>query len=147
MAKAIIFDWIGTLCDRNLGPYVETPRILETYKARGYRLGLLSKRKKPIQGRKELADYGLDIYFDSIVIDTEKEMPQLRRCLDNLEVLPKDTKVVGDRTLREIRLGNLLGCTTVWICKGEHEAETPTSETGQPTYTINHLRELTDVIF
>ncbi len=146
MSKSIIFDWIGTLVDRDTGPYTSSENILNHYKDRGYKLALVSKRSDPSKGYRELKNFNLEKYFDVIVIAQEKETAQFEKALKQLKSNPKETIVVGDRTVREIKIGNQLGCITIWIKSGEHAIELPTSETGNPTYTIGSLEELTSII-
>jgi FMN phosphatase YigB (HAD superfamily) len=139
--KAIIFDWIGTLYERDRGPFPYTREVLtELYQ--DYKIGLVSKRKDPQKGFEELKELSLESYFDSVIIARRKTPIEFRKCLAELEITPANTLVVGDRTIREIRIGNQLGCTTYWINAGDHAHELPDKKTGQPNYTINSIKDL-----
>jgi len=145
MSQAIIFDWIGTLVDRDNGPYSWSKEVLDTLLTQ-YKLGLVSKRSDPEKGRKELEESGLSEYFNSIVIARQKTIIEFTKCMNQLSVSPAGTHVVGDRTIREIRIGNQIGCTTYWIQRGEHSHELPNRKTGEPNYRINSVKDLLDIL-
>lgn len=141
MIKAIIFDWIDTIYQRNSGLFPESRQILEEF-SKKYMLGLVSKRKDPKQGYGEIDELNISKYFGSIVIARRKTPIEFRKCLSELSVNPKETLVVGDRTIREIRIGNQMGCQTYWIEAGEHAHEKPDKKTGQPTKIIHSIGDL-----
>lgn len=145
MPQAIIFDWIGTLVDRNNGPYSWSKEVLSTLSPK-YRLGLISKRSDPEKGRMELEKFGLSEYFDSVVIARRKTIAEFIKCMNQLDVSHAGTHVVGDRTIREIRIGNQIGCTTYWIQRGEHSHELPNRRTGEPSYRINSVKDLLEIL-
>jgi FMN phosphatase YigB (HAD superfamily) len=58
---------------------------------------------------------------------------------------PGSVLVVGNRLDREIRAGNRLGITTVWIRRGEGSAVLPGEQSGLPDYTVNDVGELCQV--
>jgi FMN phosphatase YigB (HAD superfamily) len=142
--KAIIFDWVGTLYERDVGLFPDVEIILRNLHST-HKLGLISKRKNPAQGHEELNKLGLANHFDSIIIATKKTQIEFKKCIKELGVFPEEILVVGDRTIREIRIGNILGCDTAWIKTGEHADEKPNRKTGLPTYIINSLKELSCV--
>tara|TARA_Y100000310_G_C20634498_1_gene790460 strand:- start:1167 stop:1607 length:441 start_codon:yes stop_codon:yes gene_type:complete len=142
MIKGIIFDWVGTLYKRNTGLFSDSVNVLETLKPR-YKLGLVSLAGQGIPQRiEDIKETGIWDYFDSIVINTEKEKKQFLQCINEMGTTPKSTLVVGDRTIREIRVGNQLGCKTYWIQKGDYANQPPTKETGKPTGTIKNLKDI-----
>ena len=132
---------MGTLYEREKGLFPYTREVLAELHPE-YKIGLISKRREPKMGFEELGKLSLDIYFDSVIIARRKTPIEFKKCLDELGIAPADTLVVGDRTIREIRIGNQLGCTTYWINTGEHSSELPNKKTGQPSYTISSVKDL-----
>ncbi len=55
----------------------------------------------------------------------------------------KNVLVVGDRVNEEIRIGNELGLTTIWIQQGMFADECPVSE---PSHTVRNIQELRDLL-
>jgi putative hydrolase of the HAD superfamily len=141
MLQAIIFDWVGTLYQRKTGLFPEVKEVLENLE-KNYKLGLVSKGDKPLKRLEEIEQTGIANYFSSIVLAKRKTPKEFRKCLGELEINPENALVVGDRTRREIKIGNQLGCKTFWICKGEYSLEVPTEKTGQPTYTGSSIEDL-----
>jgi FMN phosphatase YigB (HAD superfamily) len=111
-----------------------------------YKMGLISKRKEPQMGYDELRDLGIEKYFDSVIVARRKTPIEFRKCILELKIEPENILVVGDRTIREIRIGNQFGCTTYWIKAGKHANELPNRKTGQPNYTINSLKDLLTLV-
>ena len=143
--KAIIFDWIGTLYERDKGLFSFSKEVLINLHPY-YKLGLISKRKNPGTGYLEIQRTGIVDYFDSIIIARRKTLTEFKKCLAELDLTPECVAVVGDRTIREIRIGNVLGCTIYWIKAGEHSSELPNRRTGQPNYVINSINDLSDFL-
>lgn len=139
--EAIIFDWIGTLYQRDRGLFPEAKRVVKELSSR-YNLGLISLANEEEKRLEELDSSGIEEYFSSIIVATEKTPKQYLKCIEEMETTPKRTAIVGDRMIREIQIGNKLGCATFWIPRGEHAHETPNEETGEPTYTIDSISEL-----
>ncbi len=145
--KGVILDWIGTVYQRDQGPFLHSQRVLKELKRRGYRLGLVSLAAAGIDRRTaEVETSNLKPYFDCIIIEGEKGPEQYLRCMEALETSPDTTAIVDDRTDRGIQVGNQLGCTTVWIQKGEYESKLPTLETGEPTHRIDSIDQLLDIL-
>jgi len=116
MKRGIIFDWIGTLSAGSKGGLY--PYTIKVLRALKpkYKLALMS-----------LAGRGIERRYQDLVT-------------------PENTHVVGDRTVREIKIGNALGCKTYWIQKGDYANETPNTETGKPTMIINSIEDLLDIL-
>jgi FMN phosphatase YigB (HAD superfamily) len=55
---------------------------------------------------------------------------------------PASVVVVGNRLDREIRAGNRLGVTTVWVRRGEGSGVLPDERSGLPDHTVNDVAEL-----
>ena len=147
MAQGIIFDYIGTVSAGSKGGlYPYTLEVLKALKPK-YKLALMSLAGRGIERRRQdLEEEGIIDYFDSVVIDTYKTPEHFVQCMREMGVSPKDTIVVGDRTAREIKIGNELGCRTIWIQKGDYSHETPNEETGEPTMKINTIEDLLDIL-
>ena len=58
---------------------------------------------------------------------------------------PEEVVCVGDRAQDEIRAGNRLGCTTVWMRRGRYAEEEP-GEGDRPTHQIRLLPQLSTLI-
>lgn len=145
MIEAIIFDWAGTLYEKGKGLFPYSERVLRELKPK-YKLAVISKAvSDSVETRlKQIGKIGH--YFNVIIADNDKTSEQYIECMNKLNVRPENTLVVDDRTLRGIKIGNKLGCKTVWIQKGEYSNETPNKEIGQPTYTINSVEDLLTIL-
>lgn len=146
MIRAIVFDWIGTLYERDKGLFPYSEQILKKLKPK-YKIGLVTKAGRGVEVRKdELRASGILPYFDSVIIDTVKTEEQFSRCIREMRTSPDETAIVGDRMSREIKAGKKLGCETFWIKVGDRSFDKPTEETGQPNYTINSVKDLLDIL-
>lgn len=146
MNKTIIFDWMGTLYERDKGAFTQSEQVLQTAKAKGYKLVLISLTKDQTRREKEIQASGLAGYFDVLYIVAEKTPEIYQKAIDAVGSSSKATLVVDDRTVRGIKVGNQLGCKTYWIKRGEYALEVPTTETGEPTQTLNNLEEILNFI-
>jgi len=145
MLESIIFDWVGTLYERGkrLFPYSE--RVLKELKPK-YKLALISKAVSDNVETRLKQINEIRHYFDVIIADINKTPEQFMECMGRLRVRPENTLVVDDRTDRGIIIGNRLGCQTAWIQEGEYAHETPNEETGEPTYRINSIKDLLEIL-
>jgi putative hydrolase of the HAD superfamily len=110
-------------------PAAHTPALLESLRARGLKLGLVSNAFDP--GwllHRDLEQMGLAERLDFAVFSSEvgKRKPHpliFERALEELGVSPGDTVFVGDRLYEDIRGAGELGLTTVqalWFRADEH---------------------------
>ncbi|MFC1775213.1 HAD family hydrolase [Nanoarchaeota archaeon] len=142
----IIWDWIGTIYERNKGLYPWSRKVLVGLKQH-YRFGLVTIAKHGIlKRREELEETGVLHLFDSVIIDTIKTPEHYLRCMREMGTAPERTAIVDDRTIRGIKIGNQLGFPTFWIQKGEYALEIPNEETGDPTYRINTIEDLLELL-
>ena len=146
MGKAVIFDWIGTLYQRDIGPFPRSKEVLEYFTKKGYILFLVSLSKDKEKREKEIDSSGLKEFFKEIIIDNEKTEDQYRNCMNQANASPRETLIVDDRTVRGIAIGNKLGCQTYWIQEGEYANELPNEKTGIPARTIKSVSELLDYV-
>ena len=141
MIEAIIFDWVGTLYEKNKGLFPYSEKVLRELKQK-YKLAVISKAVSDSVDSRLNQINEIKKYFDVIIADVDKNDKQYIECMRKLNVKPENTLVVDDRTLRGIKIGNKLGCQTYWIKNGEYANETPNEETGQPTKIIKSIEDL-----
>lgn len=142
MNPAVIFDWIGTLYERDKGPYPYSETVLLALKGR-YKLGLISIASRGEDARrKEVETSGLLKFFDAVIIGGAKTKESFLQCMEMMGANPQSTAIVDDRTIRGIKIGNDLGCKTFWIQKGDYSRELPNEDTGQPTFKIDSIEDL-----
>lgn len=147
MIKAVIFDWIGTLYDRDNGPFPDAHPTLGELEEKKIKMGLISLSHDLKKRMNEIHGSGLRGYFyaDSIIVDLEKDAQQYLALIHQMRVSNRETLVVDDRTIRGIKIGNELRCSTAWIPR-EYAHETPNEETGQPTHTISTVKDILKLI-
>lgn len=142
---AIIFDWAGTLYEKNKGLYPYSERVLNELHPK-YKLAVISKAvSDSIETRLKQINK-MEKYFDVIIADIDKTPEQFIYCMKKLKTKPENTLIVDDRILRGIKIGNKIGCQTYWIKNGEYSHETPNKKTGKPTKTINSAEDLLRIL-
>ena len=144
--ESIIFDWVGTLYQFNgkgLFPYSES--VLKKLQKK-YKLAVISKVVSNDLETRMIQINEIAHYFKVRIVGLDKTQSDFVRCLKELKTEPENTLVVDDRTIRGIKIGNNLGCKTVWVRKGHYEHETPDKETGNPTHTIDTIENLQGVL-
>lgn len=146
MIKGVIFDWIGTLYERDKGLFPDSERVVIELSGRGYKLGLVSLAKDEEARDREIIASGIHHYFAAVIVSDKKTPAQYMQCMDEMKTAPEDTSIVDDRTRRGIQIGNKLGCRTFWISEGEYAHELPDAETGEPDYRIKSIVELLDYL-
>ncbi len=145
MIKAIIFDWNGTLYNRDvIFPF--TKEILD-YLSSKYKLILISKAKPNVEERKNLIkSLDLEEYFENIIVKPDKFAEDYADCIKSLNLKPEEVAIVDDRTVMGIKIGNRLGCRTIWITEGKFSNELANEETGQPDDKIRSIKELKELL-
>lgn len=137
--EVIIFDFNRTLYDPDSCTLIDGALELLGKLSEKFHLILLAKgdekRMKIIKGLK------LEQFFQEIILVSEKNIQQL---ITIQEKFPKDTIFysIGDRVKKEIKLGNSLGCKTVWFKNGKFASEMPETADEKPWQIINSLSEL-----
>ena len=153
--KAIIFDWARTLYDvENNREFPEAKDILEYCKQKNYRLALVSlvtiNESEPgtsLESRNQQINHSpLKTYFEKILTTNDNKDLVLDKMIKYLGVPNNEILIVDDRTIRDVRYGDQRGIPTVWLKRGKFANELPNQETGQPTYIINSLSELKNII-
>jgi FMN phosphatase YigB (HAD superfamily) len=91
---------------------------------------------------------GIQSYFAEVVIAPRgpgSKHEALVLLLERGRHPPASVLVVGNRLDREIRAGNRLGVTTVWVKHGEGSAALPGKDTGLPDHTVGDVAELCQI--
>jgi len=145
--EGIIFDWVGTLYERDKDLFPESYEVIRKLSEK-YNLGLVSIAKKGAENSRwrEIELSGLTPYFKEIYVCQEKAPEMYKECMDKSGSDSKSTIIIGDRTIRDVKIVNELGCRSFWIRKGEYANELPSKETGKPTYTIKNLKDILRVL-
>jgi putative hydrolase of the HAD superfamily len=135
---------------RRLG--AQTHALLESLRARGLRLGLVSNAFDP--GwllRRDLEQMGIAERLDIAVFSSEvgKRKPDpliFRTALEALGIAPDRTVFVGDRRYEDVRGAGELGMTTVqalWFRADDHpDGRDPDFEAFTPLDVLNVVRRL-----
>jgi len=141
--KVVIFDWNRTLYDperQKLLP--EALNLCRKLSVNGIILVIIS-RGEP-ERKREIAASALAQYIFAISVEKEKSLRQFRRILRKFPATL--TFVVGDRVNEEIRMGNRLGLTTIWLQKGKFRKEVPQNNAQLPSFTIKSLAEVWPIV-
>ena len=146
MIEAIIFDWAGTLYDKDKKDLFScSERVLRELRKK-YKLAVISKAVSDSVENRLRQINRIKRYFEVIIADADKTPEQFIECMRRLNVRPENTLVVDDRTLRGIMIENKLGCLTTWIQNEEYAHEITNEETGEPTYKINSVEDLLTIL-
>ncbi|HEY4496793.1 MAG TPA: HAD hydrolase-like protein, partial [Candidatus Paceibacterota bacterium] len=131
--------------------------ILEHCKDKGYKLALAVIASEFEERKKQIGESGLAGFFEIIrIAPITKEqiwdhgINVKDRLYDEImnewDFKPEEVLIVDDRMFRGIKHGNKNGHPTVWVRNGKFAHEIPNKETGEPTYIINSVKELRDLI-
>lgn len=128
--------------------YEDTKSVLSTLKGREVKLGLVSNNNCSYVFDQLLQIYDLEKYFDATVVSSEVGIRKPHKgiffhCLNQLKVHGENAMFVGDRLREDIQGATNVGMKSVWINRTN---ESLTSETSKPSYEINHLTELLDIL-
>ncbi len=146
MIKGIIFDWVGTLYQfDNKGLFSYSEKVLAHLQQK-YKLAVISMATPENLRMRRRQIKGVERYFKYVQVGLEKTNINYMDCMDALYTFPISTLVVDDRTIRGIKIGNDLGCKTAWIRNGKYANEAPNKETGRPTYIIDSVEDLLDIL-
>lgn len=145
MKKIIIFDFNRTIYDPDNGCLISGARLVfRTLFRRGFSLYLVSRAGK---SRTELIkNLRIGQYFSRVIIAKEKGKKDFERIVAPRAVERSLSFVIGDRTRKEISIGNSLGLQTVWLKAGKFANEKPRKKIERPTYTVGTLREILSIV-
>ena len=140
--KAVIFDFSRTLYDPVKNRLTEGAlNLLENLKNQNIKMAIIANSdKKRTELLKTLNIYA---YFEKIIFKKGKSSTDYLEMAATLNISPKDIIVIGDRTKKEIKYGNLIGATTVWFRNSKYKDELPRNKEETPDYTIDNLNDFT----
>lgn len=151
--KAIIFDWGRTLYDvDNKKEISDSEDVLLYCKQKGYKMCVASLAR-PLTGdsvekrKRQIENSSLGKYLDMLeVSDTKEKDEMLDNLVRKLNIPKTEILFVDDRVVKSIKYGNKNGHPTVWLKSGPFSNELHNSETGTPTFIIETLSELKNLI-
>ncbi len=128
--------------------YPDVCFVLETLKARGYRLGVIANQSLGTDER--LKQYGILSYFDVIVASAEEGVSKPDRrifelALERADCLPCEAVMIGDRLDNDIVPANAIGMKSVWIKQGLGQYYVVRSVEEKPDVTIDTLDKLLEI--
>ena len=156
--KAIIFDWGGVFVDAETKErYPEGKEVLAYCKAKGYRLGLVVIASKFEERKKQIEESDLREFFEIFLIGpltpeqiwdpTFKGKDDLYdQIIQYFHLPPHEVLIIDDRVVRGIRYANTHGHPCIWIHKGKFAHELPNEATGEPTITVQSLKDVMDFL-
>jgi putative hydrolase of the HAD superfamily len=116
---------------------------LETLRAKGLKLALITNGGSPLQRRK-INKFQLAPHFDNILIEGEfgcgkPDERVFKHTLANLSVTPAQAWMVGDDSARDIAPCNALGIFSVWV---NGFTDKPPDAKARPDRTIKSIAEI-----
>lgn len=128
-----------------ISPYPDTLQALDELKALGCTLILLTVGR-PSRQQNKIDRLGIAPYFDRIINEGPPSHDYwINEVIEEFGLAPEEIAIVGDRTQDEIRSGNALGLTTVWLKRGRF-GEIEPGEGDRPDYTIGFISQLSTLI-
>jgi ribonucleotide monophosphatase NagD (HAD superfamily) len=145
MIHAIIFDWKGTLYNSTDKKLIEGALEILNYFARlNVRMFLVGKGG--IDMHEEVQRLDVKKYFQEVMfVDGTKTPDLFIKYIDNGN--PKSTIVIGDRIKSELKVGNSIWATTIWVRQGKFASEEPENDQEKPTHVVNNLLEILNIEF
>ncbi|MDP2874053.1 MAG: HAD hydrolase-like protein [bacterium] len=148
--KVVIFDWLRTLYNPERQKLMPGAlRLCRKLATRGVTLGIVSRGEPRPTGvperKRQIRESAVAKYCSTLSVEKQKSPRQFRRILKKFPA-GTTTFVVGDRIKEEIKMGNLLGLTTIWLKKGKFRKEVPTSACERPDFVIKNLAEAWPII-
>ncbi len=90
-----------------------------------------------------------DLFRDMRLVSTiagERKRDAFAELVAHHALAPQHCICVGDRLVGEIRDGNELGMTTIWVRRGEFRHLQPLTDNDRPTHTVANLDELATLL-
>jgi len=136
----IIFDWKRTLYNPDSKTLIKgSLQLLKYLKQKNINVILIGKGGSEMY--QEVKRLKISKYFTKIIFQEGKKDINLYSPFVSIEN-PKLTVIVGDRVRSELKIGNKLKSTTIWLKKGKFAKELPLSNDQKPNYTVNSIAEL-----
>ena len=114
-----------------------------------YKLILVTSGTR-VRQQKKIELLGLNHDFDLIIIDDLEEQlskeDRFLAVLKNFKLVPEEVLVVGDRIFSEIKVGNILGMTTVQMLHGAYSGLVPKRGIETPDFRITRIPELIRIL-
>jgi len=141
---SIIFDWKRTLYDPDTKKLINGSKdLLKMLKDKNIPLFLIGKGN--LEMLKEVGRLGIkDLFADISFVEGNKNTEQFEPFIDKDN--PKSSIVIGDRVQSELSIGKSLHTTTIWVKQGKFADEIPLDETQTPTYTVQSLQEVKELL-
>ncbi len=152
----VIFDVYNTLFSPRKGLYDDVKPALEMLKENNIFIGIISSLSKEYI-EEILRTYNIEDKFDVIMsvreYDTLKPDPKLIRIAITLlkdkigkSIKKENVYYIGDRPDVDVRMANLAGIKSIRIIRGKYATKEEEGEIEKPTYTIEFLTELKDIL-
>jgi ribonucleotide monophosphatase NagD (HAD superfamily) len=140
---SIIFDWKRTLYDPDSSTLiVGAVELLEFLANHNIPMYLIGKGNQEMYD--ETARLGIAKYFTEILfVEGSKDPQDFIKYVDTQN--PNNTIVIGDRIRSELKVGNSIGATTIWVKQGKFANELPETDVEKPNYTVYNLLEIIDL--
>lgn len=124
--------------------YPETIETLEKLKPK-YRMHIVTNGFEEVQFIK-IENSGLQKYFEKIITSERAGFKKPHTgffdfALRETDAQPKESIIIGDDPETDILGASQIGIDQIWV---KHKPVKP--ETIQPTYAVNHLREIIDIL-
>jgi FMN phosphatase YigB (HAD superfamily) len=143
MLKAIIFDFQGTLFDSISALNTGAKELMDFAKANGLKMAGITS------GSYEdtiLNHLGLKDAMEEIkIVSMSKTPDDFEEVMKSLGTTAEETLVVGDQLSQEIRCGNMLGSTTIFLHKGRAVADSVNVHE-HPDHSVKDLKESQAII-
>lgn len=129
----------------DLKPFADAVQTLRELRQAGYLLFLVTFGR-PVRQKNKIDRLRIAPFFDKIVNEGPPSHDYwFTELFEEYKLDPGEAVCVGDRTHDEIRAGNRLGCTTVWMRRGRFSEEEP-AEGDRPGYQIRYLAQLSTLL-
>ncbi len=128
-----------------LEPYPEVKEVLEKLKQKKLDLVLVTEGSLPQQNKK-IDTLEIREYFDEIFITITEKTELFKEILNKNNLSKNEVLVIGDRLDKEIIAGNRLGIKTIRVKRGKYKEIMPNLEIEKPSYEINDLRDIFEII-
>ena len=137
-------DAFSAVKEAAIAPFPGVMAALHSLKTQGLRLALITNGSSLTQ-RKKINRFGLEPFFDCVLIEEEFGVGKpdervFRAALDNLQVQPSGTWMVGNDLNHDIAGAQKLGILGVWIDR--KKTGLPFQSTVKPDRIILDLTEL-----
>jgi len=147
MIKLIIFDYGGTIYNPQADQlYFGTKKLLQTLRDANFKLVLVSIAGDKNKRLNDFKRFHLENYFEIMKVAADNKLKIFVDILKKFNISPKQCLVVGDYIQSEIKEGNKIGATTIWIKNGEFPNILPLTKQEKPDHKIESLTELVPLI-